>query len=76
MTELEYSIEVLCTGYSLEELKRQRCELCESVSQNGFDLIDDVSIEVLNKAISCYNKEKYAHIRDEMQRNRVKYGLI
>lgn len=75
MTE-EYNIEVLCTCYSLSELNMQRRKLYDGTTQNGPDLIDDVTIEELNKAISCYNEEKYKCIREEMLRNRKKYKFI
>lgn len=75
MTELEYSIEVLCTDYTLIELNRQRSRLKKGVLHKGADLIDNVSLGVLNKAISYYNEEKYVSIRSEMIENRVKYGV-
>lgn len=73
MTEQEYNMEVLCTCYSLEKLNARRCELCAgAAAHNGPDVIDDVTIDVLNKAIQCYNTEKYKQIREEMLRNRIK----
>ena len=77
MNELEYNIEVLCTCYSLEELEKQCKRLCDGISDKGSnDLINNVSIEVLNQAISCYDKEEYVHIRREMKENRVKHGIV
>ncbi|MCM1221375.1 MAG: hypothetical protein NC548_43530 [Lachnospiraceae bacterium] len=76
MNEQEYNIEVLCTSYSLERLKMQRQKLlCAPVIQKSPDVIDDVTIDVLDKAILCYDEERYKSIRDEMQRNRIKWGI-
>lgn len=76
MTEQEYNIEVLCTCYSLEELHMQRCKLCDGTKHNGPDIIDDVTIDVLDKAIACYGEEKYKQIREQMVKNRIEYGII
>lgn len=75
MTEREYNIEVLCTCYSIEELKLQLCKLQNGIAQNGPDVIDDVTIEELEEAISLYYKKKYKCIRHEMSRNRIKHRI-
>ncbi len=76
MTEREYNIEVLCTCYSFEELELRLCKLQDGITQNGPDVIDDITIEELNEAIACYFEEKYKRIRNEMLKDRIRYGLI
>lgn len=77
MNELEYNIEVLCTCYSLKELEKQCKRECDGISDIGSnDLINNVSIEILKQATSCYDKEEYVHIRREMKENRVKHGIV
>lgn len=76
MTEPEYNIEVLCTCYSLEELHMQRCKLCDGTKHNGPDIIDDITIDVLDKAIACYGEEKYKQIREQMVKNRISMAVF
>lgn len=79
MTEQEYTLEVLCTCYPIEELNLRYRKLCnDSVhnNSNSSDVIDNVSIALLSEAIRCYNEEKYIDIRNEMLRDKIKYGII
>lgn len=79
MTEQEYILEVLCTCYSLEELNLRYRKLCNDNvhnSSSSSDVIDNSSIDQLDEAIRCYNEEKYTNIRNEMIRNKMKYGII
>lgn len=76
MTEKEYNIEVLCTCYSLKELSMQYEKLNNGIFTNGSDVIDDVSIDLLQEAILHYNDKKYRNIRDEMKKNKIQYNII
>lgn len=76
MTEKEYNIEVLCTCYSLKELSMQYEKLNNGIFTNGSDVIDDVSIDLLQEAIFHYNDKKYRNIRDEMKKNKIQYNII
>ena len=76
MTEKEYNIEGLCTCYSLKELSMQYEKLNNGIFTNGSDVIDDVSIDLLQEAILHYNDKKYRNIRDEMKKNKIQYNII
>lgn len=79
MTEQEYILEVLCTCYPIEELNLRYRKLCNDNvhnNSNSSDVIDNVSIALLNEAIRCYNKEKYIDIRNEMLRNKIKICIL
>lgn len=79
MTEQEYILEVLCTCYPIEELNLRYRKLCNDNvhnNPNSSDVIDNVSIDLLNEAIRCYNEEKYINIRNQMLRDKIKYGII
>ncbi len=73
MTEKEYNIEVF---YSLKELSMQYEKLNNGIFTNGSDVIDDVSIDLLQEAIFHYNDKKYRNIRDEMKKNKIQYNII
>ena len=81
MTEQEYNLEVICTCYSFEDLNLQYRKLCNGNvnihnNQNSSEIIDNVSMELLDEAMRCYNTGKYVNIRNEMSRDQIKYGII
>lgn len=67
MTEREYKIEVLCTTYSLDELKDQREKLRAGTLQHDPDMINQGNIMELTEAIISYEKEEYRLIREDME---------
>lgn len=67
MSEHEYTIEVLCTNYSMKRLKSKLVEVLNGISRQSIDILDNVSPEILNEAISRYNEEKFFEIRQELE---------
>lgn len=51
-------------------------KLNNGIFTNGSDVIDDVSIDLLQEAIFHYNDKKYRNIRDEMKKNKIQYNII
>lgn len=51
-------------------------KLNNGIFTNGSDVIDDVSINLLQEAILHYNDKKYRNIRDEMKKNKIQYNII
>ncbi len=76
MTEKEYNIEVLCTCYSLERLILQKKKIESAIIPTGCDVIDVVTPEELDLAISAYNEEKYKQVRDNMKKRSQKYKFL
>lgn len=75
MTEKEYNIEVLCTGYSLEDLISQQKKIGSKTLPAGYAVIDVATFEEISMAISSYNDERYRNIRDEMRKECEKYNI-
>lgn len=76
MTEQEYTIETLCTCYSLKRLNDQLYKLYNGIKQDGPDIIDDAPINILEKAISCYNDKEYQTVREQIAKDKLHYGII
>lgn len=77
----KFNVEMLCTGYSKETLKLQLKKKIDGIAENGPDMIDNkfwnsISQFELQEAISHYDEEQYRRIRDEIVKDKGKYGLI
>ena len=71
MKKQEDDIYTLCTCYTLDYLIRQADAMRagielheEKAAVEILEMIPDLTIDTLEKAISCYDKEKYKYIRD------------
>lgn len=76
MTEREYTIETLCICYSMEELNAQLRKLHNGAKHDGPDIIDGAPVDILEKAISSYNDEKYNDIREQIKKGKAEFGII
>ena len=71
--ELEYIIETLCVGYSIDRLKNQRERIVSMTNIDGPGLINEATFEELDMAIKLYYDDEYEQKRNllSLQRDKV-----
>lgn len=66
-TDEEYDIQTLCVSYPLDVLQKQLDNPADKKSSCVEEPLYTVKSEVLEKAIACYNEEKYQKARNKME---------
>lgn len=80
-TDEEYDIQTLCICYPLEVLIEQRDKVYSGISMmtgnsDVHEVLYTADINTLEKAIACYNEEKYQKVRRKMKEEWKQYGII